>query len=102
MHGYGVKTKRFAAGFMAVIMLAVLVCASLFIALESVHECEGAECGVCAVIGQCENIINQSGSGETHKVSLPVPAFVVVSLFIVTCVDLVKTTPVSEKIRLNN
>ena len=93
---------RIAAGIMGFMMLVIVLFSSLFIAIESCHDCEGEDCHVCECIRQCENILHETGktAANTGMVILPVP-MILLSVFAAVCV-VIQGTPVSRKVRLNN
>ncbi len=43
-------------------MLIVMLFSAVYVASEALHDCQGDECPVCAMIHQCENNLNQLGS----------------------------------------
>jgi len=88
--------------FPAVILMVLTLClAAFFIAAEAHHHCEGEECHICDCIRQCEAVLYR-----TKGTVALVPAIVIsVALFLFSAelkgADLLQTTPVSEKVRIN-
>ncbi|OON87056.1 hypothetical protein BXO88_05690 [Oribacterium sp. C9] len=95
-------SKRIAAGIMGFMMLFIVLFSASVIASESVHDCTGEECPICACINQCENTLRQVGGGiDLHTDSIAPFIFILLAAFPVTA-SLTAETLVSRKIRLNN
>ncbi|WP_026528120.1 hypothetical protein [Butyrivibrio sp. VCD2006] len=83
-------------------MLVVVLFSAVFVASESQHDCDGDECPICAVLQQCENNLNQLGSGI-----VPLAVAVMVVFYLIAGVSdsgvfRIFSTPVSNMVRLNN
>ena len=94
--------RRVTAGIMGFLLLGILLFSTIYIAVESHHECEGESCPICFIIEQCENTLQQIRSAI--KVHLPILLATVAVLFTFGFNTLVicKETPVSRKIQMNN
>ena len=96
------KAKRITAAAMGILLLAVILFSSVYIAAETGHDCTGDDCPICACIQICENAINQIVSGAVNTASTWVPAaFLILSAVLLGC-PAVSETLISNKIRLNN
>ncbi len=96
------QPKRFSAGIMAAMMLAVVLLSVSFIASEADHDCCGDDCPICAGIQLCENTLEQIGSGAAGQAAAITPAiFLCISILLSVCICR-QETPVSRKVRLNN
>ena len=93
--------KRIYAGILAIMMLAVLMLSSLFIAIEANHHCDHDDCPICESIHQCLNILHGFGNKTTVS-SVVIPFVAVLTLFLTPVCDLRLSTPVSKKVRLND
>ncbi|MBR5974354.1 MAG: hypothetical protein IK020_04135 [Clostridiales bacterium] len=93
---------RVAAGIMGFLILGIMLFSTIYIAVESNHECEGEECPICFIIEQCENTLQQFRTGMTFR--MPVILAVVAAILTFVCGIRVsaKETPVSQKVRMNN
>jgi hypothetical protein len=95
------QMKRIYAGLLAIMMLAVLMLSSMFIAIEANHHCEDDDCPICESIHQCLNILHGLGNkGAVSSVIIPVLAVLSIS-FLPVC-DVRFATLVSRKVRLND
>ncbi|ETP73650.1 hypothetical protein UYO_0287 [Lachnospiraceae bacterium JC7] len=95
-------SKRIAAGIMGLMMLFVVLFSASFVALESVHDCTGEECPICACINQCENTLRQVGGGMDLQPDPVLPVFLTLIAVFPVVDSLTAETLVSRKIRLNN
>ena len=95
--------KRINAGVLAVMMLAVLMLSSLFIAIEANHHCNchDDDCPICESIHQCLNILHGFGNKLTASTVI-IPFMAVLTVFLSPVCDILFSTPVSRKVRLNN
>ena len=99
------KRKGLIETFVAMLgmaMLVVVLFSAVFVASESQHDCDGDECPICAVLQQCENNLNQLGSGI-----VPLAVAVMVVFYLMAGVSdsgvfRIFSTPVSNMVRLNN
>ncbi len=95
------QMKRIYAGVLAIMMLAVLMLSSMFIAIEANHHCEDDDCPICESIHQCLNILHGFGNkGTVSLVIIPVIA-VLANSYLPVC-DIRFATLVSRKVRLND
>lgn len=83
-------------------MLVVVLFSAVFVASESQHDCQGDECPICAVLQQCENNLNQLGSGIVPLAVAVMVVFCFVAGVSDSGVFRIFSTPVSNMVRLNN
>ena len=102
MQSKAVKSMRITAGLITVLMLAILLCSSLFIAIEAHHDCAGEDCSVCAMIETCENVLNRAVDSASAGAAAIIPVVLSALVFLTSATDVLFATPVSQKIRLNN
>lgn len=97
------KLKKITAVAMGIMVFFAVLFSSAFLSFEAVHECSHDDCPVCLCMHACEAFFNQLGSDGAASLSgmaVVVPAFLlsVSAVISVFC----RSTPVTEKIRLNN
>lgn len=98
------KIERSIAGIMALVMLVIMLFSTSFVVFHAnhYHDCHHDDCPVCACVHQCENVIRGFGSSllEISVAILPTLIF----LFTISLCEcsLVRETPVSRKVRLND
>ncbi len=94
--------ERSIAVLIAAVFLFGMLFSALFIAEESLHDCSGEDCPICQMIAQCESFVKRI----SPAIILAVLAFFSVELActyrIEACSDIVRTTPLSLRVRLNN
>lgn len=96
------KEKRIISGIIAIMMFAVIMISSLFIAIEADHDCCGEDCPICSFVTVCENTLRHVTEGIA-AVALVVFSYVVLILLENPVVLFItQETPVSAKVRLNN
>lgn len=88
--------------FISMAMLVVMLFSAFYITLEATHDCDGDSCPVCAMIQQCENNLNQIGSGL-----ILVAVITGIAYLLSVCVKkadgfFMYPTLVSNMVRLNN
>ncbi len=95
-------TRRITAGIMAFMMLVIVLFSAFCIAAETDHDCAGEDCAVCACLRQCENTLRGIGEGAPVQAFavIPVLSVLLAGAFFVTAI--LRETPVSAKVRLNN
>ena len=92
--------RRLAAAFCAVMLLLGLACFAGFSAAGEDHVCSGADCPVCARIGQARSVLEgflPAASGPA--VCLSASAAVCIFLLIF---EMPHRTPVGSKVRMND
>ncbi len=99
------EIKRNTAGIMAAMMLIVMLFSTFFIALHADHDhddhCPHEDCPVCVCMQMCENTVRLAGTGIVAvTVSLLLHTFLL-SMSLPE-ISLLWSTPVSQKVRLNN
>ena len=96
------NTTKISVALIGIAMLFVVLFSAVFVSVESIHDCDGNDCPICAVIMQCENNLEQLGVGIT---GLAIAFFAVVlfaSLYEVSYDIILYSTPVSKMVRMNN
>ena len=83
-------------------MLVVVLFSAVFVASETHHDCQGDGCPVCEILQQCENNLNQLGSGIIPLAVAVMAAFYLFAGVSDTGVFRIFSTPVSNMVRLNN
>ncbi len=81
--------------------LSVSLLSIFFVSAHAVHDCTGEHCAVCAQIHQAQSLIRQLGAyaAQITQLSVVLLLFAALRLFFGHSVF---STPVSQKIRLNN
>ena len=103
------KTERIirrVAGLLAVVMLAVVLFSSFYIAEESGHRCTGhcesEECPVCETLRLCKAALHQIGLGVVLLVSLVIPTILSTVTKSLRACTMTPESLVSRKVRLND
>ena len=97
------KLRRLTAGFMASIMLFVVIFFTSFIALEAHHDCDCEEdCPICEAMAVCKDVLHNIGT--TVFFAVVCTTFVSFSILKVSeyVCDRFLWTPVSLGVRMNN
>ena len=94
--------RRMTAGAIGFVVLVVVMFSSVYIAKESVHNCHGEDCPICACIQQCEDMLHQLGNGLLGILIINIAFAIFITSGIFPVLNLIYQTPVSRKIRLNN
>ena len=90
------------AAVTATAMLTVIMLAGIFIIIESGHECEGEHCPVCECIENCHSLLNQIGSAAVTGITTVTTYALLITICICSVRVMLKETPVSTKVRLND
>ena len=94
---------KIAAGIIASMVLLYIVLSTFFISLEANHKCEDEEnCPICVCMQICQNTLHQISDIATVACIAFVPALLVLGVSFFVSENLIKETPVTNKIRLNN
>ncbi len=95
--------RKNAAGILGLFMLFVFLFSWGYIAAEAEHDCSGEECEICLCIEQCLTVLNRIGEGTAFfSVSPSVAALLLILVIFITHPEILRFTPVSNKVRLNN
>lgn len=94
--------NRIAAGIMAILMLAFVVFSAVFIAEETDHDCCGEDCPVCACIRLIENAQRQLGTGAPVSFPYILPVLFISLTAVLSFTAVLKTTLVSQKVRMDD
>ncbi|MCR5057449.1 MAG: hypothetical protein K6A81_02360 [Clostridiales bacterium] len=95
------KVKVF-AGILGCLVLFTLLFSSVFIALESDHECDGHDCPICSILKQCEAVIRVFKEGKTQHTAPVLPVLILFATMHLIPALITSETPVSRKVQLNN
>ncbi len=87
---------------LGLMMLAVILFSSVYIAIESDHECCGDGCHVCACLRLCENTLHGTVIGPVtrYAAGFAIVSVILSAVFFIIAVS--TETLISKKIRLNN
>jgi hypothetical protein len=103
MRGLKDSKIKIVSGIIAMMMLLYIVFSTFFISLEANHKCEDEEnCPICVCMQICQNTLHQISDFTAVAVVSFVPVLLCVGVSFVISDNLVKETPVTNKIRLNN
>ena len=103
MRGLKDSKINIVSGIIAMMMLLYIVFSTFFISLEANHKCEDEEnCPICVCMQICQNTLHQISDFAVVAVFAFVPVLLCVGVSFVISDNLVKETPVSYKIRLND
>ena len=103
MRSFKDSKLKIAVGVIAMMMLLYIVFSTFFISLEANHKCEDEEnCPICVCMQICQNTLHQISDFIAVAVVSFVPVLLCVGVSFVISDNLVKETPVSYKIRLND
>ena len=96
--GFGKISARIVGAF-AVAIILFFVC---FIVAEAWHDCDGEDCPICACIQQCEQLLNRFAGGEPARVFCEILVWFCALKAVFYSVDIIQTTLVSRRVRLND
>lgn len=85
------------------LLFGIVILSSLsFIAYESGHDCDGAECSVCEILQQCERLL--TGFGAALCTCISHPAFILAFAAVLMCGSVFEmiNTLISLKVELLN
>ena len=103
MRGLKDSKIKIVSGIIAMMMLLYIVFSTFFISLEANHKCADEEnCPICVCMQICQNTLHQISDFTALAVFVFVPVLLCVGASFVISDNLVKETPVTNKIRLNN
>ncbi|MCR5300809.1 MAG: hypothetical protein K6E49_00045 [Lachnospiraceae bacterium] len=83
-------------------MLVIVLFSTTFIVVHVHHNCSGDDCPICACMQQCERTLRGFGSTVPDAVSVYVPLVLIFIIISSQAGSYTMSTPVSEKVRLNN
>ncbi len=83
-------------------MLVVMLFSAVFVASETMHDCQGDECPVCAMIHQCENNLNQLGGMAVPFAALITVVFILFVGMLNFDIFHIYSTLVSNMVRMND
>ncbi|MBR1798130.1 MAG: hypothetical protein IJ757_09030 [Clostridiales bacterium] len=94
--------RRIITGIITFLMIIFVLFGYFLVALESEHDCIGEECLICECIEQCESILINFGRSVALKLILAVPLIICLLKTLISITRYADTTPVSQKVQLNN
>ena len=96
------KQRLFALLACAAILLAT-ACSVFFLEREVSHVCTGEDCTICAAIAKAEHTLKRLGSGAVPRLAAAVLcALCTAGSACRFCTDVLRSTPITQKIRLND
>lgn len=103
MRGLKDSKIKIVSGIIAMMMLLYIVFSTFFISLEANHKCEDEEnCPICVCMQICQNTLHQISDFAVVAVFAFVPVLLCLGVSFIVSENLIKETPVTNKIRLNN
>ena len=99
---YTDKLKKIIAYIIIFMMLSFLLFSSIFIIKNADHDCIGDDCPVCHFIHVCENILKNLDTGKTAQSFSLFNILFCFNLLTFVFYSILKTTPIMEKVRLDN
>lgn len=103
MRSFKDSKLKIAAGIIAMMVLLYIILSTFFISLEANHKCDDEEnCPICVCMQICQNTLHQFSDFAASVVYSFVPVLLSIGVLFIISLNLVKETPVTNKIRLNN
>lgn len=97
------KTRRIVAGIMAMMILAMMLFSTFYVAAELGHHCDDEDnCPICATLQMCTNTLHNIGSGMSTLATVILPAISYILIAVLGVSVITQSTLVSQKIRLND
>lgn len=97
------KKQKTVAMIACMAFLLVTLCSILFIVKEANHDCTGENCPICAQISEVENTLKKLGNGDPAVSTVTVSTVIWLFIALVGSIYAVPyTTPVTQKVRMNN
>lgn len=96
------KWKNHVALVISLCFILVSLFSMTYIAVEADHDCTEEHCFICVCIHSAEQIIKQLGTGMMSFSTIVPLLIIVLTALIFILPALPYTTPVSQKIRMNN
>ncbi len=97
------KTRRIAAGMMAMMILITMLFSTFYVAAGLGHHCDDEDnCPVCATLNMCTNTLHNIGSGMITLTTVILPAISYILIAVLGISGIAQSTLVSQKIRLND
>lgn len=96
------KKKRHIAAVLCIVLLFITFASLFYIAKEENHQCTGDDCPVCACIHQAEQNLKNLGTGLTVEFCVIFKALLEGVIICAYAKELLFTSLVSQKVRLNN
>lgn len=94
--------KRYLAALICVLFLVVTLASFFYIAKEANHKCTGEDCPICACVHQAEQNLKNLGTGFVADFCAIFAVLSIVSVIYCQTENLLCTSLVSQKVRLNN
>ena len=96
------KKKRVFSMAVCILFLFVTFASLFYIVKEENHNCTGEDCPVCANIHQAEQALKKWSTDMVAHVSVNPMLLVLVMMMAGQALFVAGTSPVSQKVRLNN
>ena len=96
------KRKRTFSVAVSIVFLFVIFASLFYIVKEENHNCTGEDCPICANIHQAEQTLKKLGTDTITHVSVNPMLLVLVMMMAGQALFVSGTSPVSQKVRLNN
>jgi hypothetical protein len=96
------KSRRLSTGIMAFMILFVVLFSAFFLSIEANHHCSGNDCPICACMQMCENTLHHIVKCDSAAATIFLPFIIFFSSISDYVCSIIRTTPVSEKVRLDN
>ena len=94
--------RKTLAVIILVTMIFIGVLSAFFTAHEAGHKCHTDECPICSFIHHCDNTIKELGTGVAVSVLFIIPLLFIGTSLISDSENIIRETPISKKIRLND
>ena len=94
--------RKLAAGLLSLVLVLVVLLSAYCIAVESGHDCEGEECAVCECIRQCKSALHPICNGAVMLLAAIIPAICLLLRARIEVCGILRDTPISRKVRLND
>ena len=96
------KSKKIIAYIIIFMMLSFLLFSSLFIIKNVNHDCVGDDCPICNFIHDIEHVLKNLDSGKAVWSFSLFNILFCFNLLTFVFYSILKTTPIMEKVRLDN
>ena len=83
-------------------MVFIGVLSAFFIAHEAGHKCHCEDCPICSFVHHCDNAIRELGNGIALSVIFVIPVLFIGASVFPDSFDIIRETPITKKIRLND
>lgn len=102
MNSRKTQRRRILASAVCLIFIALIFLSAAFIIYEADHDCTGDNCPICACIQSAGQTLKLLGSAAAASQLFSAGAFLTLVVLSLSLSVLTSSTPVSQKIRMNN